>query len=85
MSLNTNTKISKDIVQNLLDIELEHSNKVVLWHDDTIVSISRHENNGVRHFQVPHLLAILKLLKNRPNALVWWTASTIERRVLSNN
>ena len=82
LSLNMNTKISKDIVQNLLNSELKDRNNVVFWNDVISNSFSRQKSNGFRSLSVPELSAILKQLKNRLRALVYchcdWTPKILE-------
>ena len=71
LNLNTITKNSPKIVQNLLDVELKDKNNVLNWHDVMNHSISRHKNSGLRSLSVNEILAILNQLEHRLRALVY--------------
>ena len=71
LSLNTNTKHSIKIVQNLQDVEQEDKNNVVIWHDVINISFSGHESNRFRSFSIPEIMAILKQFENKIRAPVY--------------
>ena len=71
LNLNTNRKISKKTVQNLLSVEVIGKNNVVVWHDVIKNNFSGHKSSRFRSLSVPELLAILNQLENRLRALVY--------------
>ena len=71
LSPNPNTKNPRKIVQNLLSKDLKDKKDIVIWHDVSSNSFSRHGSNNFRPLSVSVLIEILKNFQDRLNALVY--------------